>query len=404
MSDSSAIASVTAALFHLLGNTGVPVTTLPPGDVGAGNNDRLNLFLYATDINPAFRNEPMPGSVPRGQSGPPPLALVLRYLLTAFGDNEDFSVHSTLGKGMLLLHDNPILTRSQLSGLVPDAGLAGQIEKVKITPVSLTLDDMSKLWTSFQTEYRLSVAYEVSVVLIESTKSPSSPLPVLKRGAADRGARVLAAAAPALAGLRFPDQKPAANLGDTVTLLGENLSAQGIVVRLRHPLLADFVELEPAGSATGGELSFAIPGPQDDAGAGSRWPAGFYALSLALQQPDTPVIESNTLSMALAPGIVDRSPASAPAGAIALTLQCLPQIRDGQRVRLLFANREFSLDSSTTPADPAAATSLQFTVTDAQARPAPYLLRLRVDGVDSVPVDFSGSLPEFDAQQMVTVT
>jgi hypothetical protein len=404
MSDSSAIASVTAAVFHLLGSTGVSVTTLPPGEVTAGNNDQLNLFLYATEINPAFRNEPMPGSVPRGQSGPPPLALVLRYLLTAYGDNEDFSVHETLGKGMLILHDNPILTKSQLSGLIPDAGLASQIEKVRITPVALTLDDMSKLWTSFQAEYRLSVAYEVSVVLIESTKPPSAPLPVLRRGAADRGATVLAAAAPTLAGLRFPKQKPAANLGDTVTLLGENLAGQGVAVRLRHPLLEDFVELEPDAAITSGELDFTLPGPADDAEAGSKWPAGFYTLSLALHQPDTPVVESNALSMGLAPAIVSRNPASAPADTIPLTVECLPQIKDPQRVRLLVADRAFSPDSSTTPADPTAVTTLQFTVTDAQTRTEPYLLRLRVDGVDSMPVDFSGTLPEFDADQMVTVT
>ncbi|MDT8321045.1 MAG: DUF4255 domain-containing protein [Xanthomonadales bacterium] len=404
MSDASAIASVTAALFHLLGGTGVSVTTLPPRDVTAGNNDQLNLFLYGTEMNPAFRNGPMPGANPPGQSGPPPLALILRYLLTAYGDNEDFSVHETLGKGMLALHDNPILTQSQLSGLIPDAGLASQIEKIKITPVALTLDDMSKLWTSFQTEYRLSIAYEVSVVLIESTRPPSSPLPVLRRGEGDRGAAVMAAAAPTLAGLRFPNQKPAANLGDTVTLLGENLAAQGVSVRLRHPRLDHFVELEPEEPASGNELRFTIPGPSDDAAAGSKWPAGFYVLSVALDLPDTPLVESNALSLALSPEIVNRNPASAPAGTIPLTVECLPQIKNPQRVRLLFADREFSPDASTTPAGPTAPGNLQFTVTDAQARDEPYLLRLRVDGVDSVPVDFSGAVPEFDADQMVTVT
>ena len=103
MSQSSAIASVTAALFHLLDNAGINVTTLSPNNVNAGSNEQINLFLYATEINPAFRNDPMPGAVPPGRPGPPPLALVLRYLITAYGDNSiDFSVHEILGKAMLV--------------------------------------------------------------------------------------------------------------------------------------------------------------------------------------------------------------------------------------------------------------------------------------------------------------
>ena len=45
--------------------------------------------------------------------------------------------------------------------------LADQIESLKITPQTLSMDDMSKLWTAFQASYRTTVAYDVSLVLID---------------------------------------------------------------------------------------------------------------------------------------------------------------------------------------------------------------------------------------------
>jgi hypothetical protein len=47
-----------------------------------------------------------------------------------------------------------------------------QVERVRITLQPLTLEEVAKLWNVFQTPYRISVAYEVSVVLIESTHQP----------------------------------------------------------------------------------------------------------------------------------------------------------------------------------------------------------------------------------------
>jgi len=46
----------------------------------------------------------------------------------------------------------------------------------------MSLEDVSKLWTTFQTQYRISAAYEVSVVIIESSRIVKTPLPVLTRG------------------------------------------------------------------------------------------------------------------------------------------------------------------------------------------------------------------------------
>jgi hypothetical protein len=69
---------------------------------------------------------------------------------------------------------------------------------------------------------------------------------------------------------------------------------------------------------------------------------------------------------------------------------------------LLFGDREVPATNITTPPDPTAETTLTFDVTDAEA--GEYVLRLRVDGVDSIPVDFSTAPPQFDPSQIVTIT
>jgi hypothetical protein len=55
-----------------------------------------------------------------------------------------------------------------------------------------------------------------------------------------------------------------------------------------------------------------------------------------------------------------------------------------------------------TPTDPDAPSKLTFQVSSAQ--PGEYVLRVRVDGVDSIPVDFESTPPQFDDEQKVTIT
>src|SRR5690606_16023724 len=72
------------------------------------------------------------------------------------------------------------------------SNLADAVEQIKFTPLTLSLEELSKLWSVFfQAPYALSVAYQGTVVLIESEESPHSPLPVLRRGEEDRGVQLL---------------------------------------------------------------------------------------------------------------------------------------------------------------------------------------------------------------------
>lgn len=409
MSSPAALATVTATLRHLIAGA-VPaasVTTQPPSTArNGGTGEQINIFLYSTHYNTALSNFPMPGEARSGEHAHPPLPLVLKYLITAYGSNDDdISGQQLLGQAMSLLHDHPLLGPSDIIGITPDSDLQNQIERVRITPDPMSLDDMSKLWSSFQSaEYRLSVSYEVSVVLIESNRPQSAALPVLRRGADDRGPNVVVGPGPSISGLRFQNQKPAAEQGDSVTLLGDGLTNEDTVVRFTHPRLDDPIEVRPAFSADGSEMVVQLPQLADDPDVGSKWPAGFYSLSVVSQPSGAPARSSNRVSMPLSPIIDSVTPPNAPAGNVVLTIQCLPQIRDGQRVRLLFGDRTIAPDSIVTPNNPSAPTTLTCTVIDAVARAAPYVLRLRVDGVDSIPVDFSGTTPQFAADQQVTIT
>jgi hypothetical protein len=164
------------------------------------------------------------------------------------------------------------------------------------------------------------------------------------------------------------------------------------------------IDIQPEPPLSGTEMPFQIPTFTDDAELGSKWPAGFYTLSVVTQITDVPQVASNSVSMPLSPSIESIDPVTAPAGNIALTIECLPQIRDGQKVSLLFSDQIISPDVITTPVDPTARTTITFTVNNALSKATPYVLRLRVDGADSIPIDFSGDTLEFADNQKVTVT
>lgn len=440
MSSPDALATVTATLQHLLSTVapGATVTTKPPSTArNGGNGEQINIFLYSINRNTTFSNNPLPGSVRNGEHAFPPLPLVLKYLITTYGANDDdISGQQLMGQAMSLLHDHPLLSRADIEGIVPDSNLHEQIERVRITQDVLTLDDMSKLWSSFQSvEYRLSTGYEVSVILIESRRTGRTPLPVLKRGERDQGVNVVARPAPSLSGLRVPKHKSAAELGDTITLLGDHLSHDYTVVRFHHFRLEDPIDLKPKpvqneSKTDGSEMAVQLPALADDPELGSKWTAGFYRLSLVVYRRDMPAWSSNavsllqadgnpanedgtrpawssnSISLPLAPKISITAPAgrTAPAGNVAVTLTCTPQIVDDQRVALLFGDRSIVPDTIDTPNDRTAPTTLTFTVENVAARVEPYVLRLRVDGVDSIPVDFSGDVPQFDDNQKVTIT
>lgn len=408
MSNALAISATTLTLQALLTQATPNITVLPPDRArNGGAGDQLNLFLYQTTLNPAWRNMDMPRQVRLGESGHAPLPLNLHYLITAYGDNETDS-HETLGKAMSVLHDHMLLDADEIRGAtqtdLPESDLHQQLERVRITLLPLSIEEISKLWSGFQTQYRLSAAYEVSVVLIESTRPTRTPLPVLQRGQDDRGVTAVASAAPTLSNIIPENKLPAASLGGLLTLEGQNLNSDLRVrldnFRFKKPL-EKALELIPESGGSSSQLQVRLPSGSP---AISDWLSGFYTVSLLTKLPDLPAWTSNEIPLSLAPTI-SLSSLNASIGDT-LTITCTPRLRSEQRVLILFADRQLQPQPGdiNTPGDPTQPTLLTFQVPGVIA--GEYVVRLRVDGADSLPFRRSGTPPrlEFDPNQKVVVT
>ncbi|MGS1121460.1 DUF4255 domain-containing protein [Rhodanobacter sp. UC4436_H3] len=414
MSNVLAIAATTRTLRNLL-LAQMPVldaelsdleVTLQPPDVARKgiSKAQLNLFLYQVVANAAWRNLDLPGQVRPGETAPPPLALNLHYVITAWGrgenDNDALS-HRVLAAAMSTLHDRGVLDGNDIRNALPDNDLAGQIERVRVTPLPQSVDELSRLWTAFQTNYRASAVYEAAVVLIDSQAAMRAPLPVLRRGPQDRGVIATASAAAVLDALDYPRHQAAVRLGEDIVLNGRQLATDHALARFSSLRLDAPIDLAPQPGDAAGTLRVHLADTADDADAVARWAPGIYTVALLAQPPGLPPLLSNELPLVLAPRITLGSLAAA-AGDFALNLTCTPRIRDGQRVFLLFGDRLLAPTSLGNPADTHQPTALVFQLTGVAA--GTYTVRLRVDGADSIPVDFSGSVPAFAADQQVVVS
>ena len=206
---------------------------------------------------------------------------------------------------MSILHDHALLGPQEIREALPDSDLAEQVERVRITLHPTSLDELSKLWTAFQTEYRLSVAYEASVVLLDSTLPATTPLPVLRRGTDDRGVIVVLGSLPRVDRLRMPGPEPTAELGDTLTIAGRNLTGDSVRVLLRHPLVERPFERRPLDGASAESLTVKLPDPgdpADDNSPAARWPAGFYTVTVVTTRTGEPTAAATGWRWRCGPG------------------------------------------------------------------------------------------------------
>ncbi|HVO10136.1 MAG TPA: DUF4255 domain-containing protein [Vicinamibacteria bacterium] len=416
MSNALAIAAVTSTLQHLLLRVKNPQPGDPPKDpalVGADvtteplhlarkdeSNNQLNLFLYHTTYNAQLRNMDLPTQTHPGEVGFPPLALDLHYLLTAYGTGQDeILAHRLLGWAMSMLHDHAVLLPGDIQAALPPSDLSRQVERVRVTPHPITTEEMSRLWTTFSTNYRTSIAYQVSVVLIDSTRASRAQLPVLDRSVAAQGSTEPPPPPfPDIASVTLPNDQPAVRLGESVAFDGDHLDGPSPAASFSHPLLATPRTLA-ATVTVGTHAVVALPnGPADQA----AWPAGLYSVTLTPGGPDAPA--TGAVPLTLAPRIVQITPAIAvggkakldPQGGLGLTVQFSPQVRPEQRLTLL-------LGAIAVDAGPRSAPVAQQSFLVPAAPLGRQFVRLRVDGVDSLVVDYAATPPAFDLAQSVEV-
>ena len=428
MSNSLAIAAVTVTLRDLLKErlvsqiAGMPddfkmtheieVTTQPLDKARDGDTSRnqVNLFLYNAPLNQGWRNQPLPAQIRSGESGQPPLGLNLHYLLTAYGEeNKELISQWLLGQAMETLHDFPLLKRERISAALEASGLHEQMEHIRITPLALSTEEMSKLWTTFQTEYRVSAAYQVTVVLIESKRRTRSPLPVLRRGVEDRGVFVVPGLSPSLSCV-FPQSQDvpgmSARLGDDLRIQGTNLTIDGVSARLRHSRRNEAIELPLTASDRPGELQVHLPDKNDDPAALEKWTPGMYMLSLVVKRPGLPAWTTNSVPLPLAPTITLKRTAEN-AGDFEVEVFAEPRLVEEQAksTLLLFGDRQVSPKKFFwNKADTTDPTEILFALKGVSE--GDYVVRLRVDGVDSIPIGSPepGKPLAFDENQQVKVT
>jgi hypothetical protein len=257
----------------------------------------------------------------------------------------------------------------------------------------MSAEEMSKLWTTFQTQYRVSAAYEASVVLIDSTQPARAPLPVLKRGAVV--APGLMPPFPTLEEVTPPNQQPSARLGDVIAIAGHDLDGAPVVVRFATSRRAAPIDVA-AKTASASAITVAIP--NDAAG----WPAGFYTASAVITRKGDPAAHvTNALPISIAPQITSALPMTVHPdanGDVVITLGCKPDVRPAQRAALLLGDREIL-------AEPHDVQTKKLTFTIHAAPLGKHFVRLRVDGVDSLLVTFAGDppAPVFDPKQQLEI-
>lgn len=435
MSNHLAIATVTATLGQIVhaaaqssGVGGVSLKFGRPTAQSSATERKVHVYLYQIAPNTALRNSDTPTRDAEGRlTKRPQTALDLFYLISFYGDPDQLEPDRMLGATVRDLHAQPLLTGQRIADTVASraaltgSDLAAAIERVKLTPIGMTLDEMSRLWSVMtQTPHALSVAYQAAVVLIEPDMTLPVSAPVLRRGQTDQGVQVALGAYPVISGIWLgtplafyrvprPPSFPNARLGLRLALRGGNVGGDALAVRFEHVRRGLFEVPVAPDAIDGDELHLDL----ESALAGTvGWTAGVYSISLVVTREGRQ-LASGAVSLALAPRITSITPSPAVrdgAGAVSLIIGCAPPLRAGQAPRLLLDRRDVAL--APLGADASSAT---FAIADAPVV-TDALVRLRVTdsatggsgaaSVDSMPFvydDVAGTFG-FDAAQRITIT
>jgi hypothetical protein len=369
VSDYTSIRGVTLSLKTLLDDglnvappvpdrLGVAFSVSRPDIKQTATGSRLNLFLYQVVENHFIANQEDPRVGTNRDYAHPPLSLNLHYLLTPFSsDTDELEAHRILGASMRLLHDNAILTpTSMTSTAVPilDTSLLTAREHLRISLLPLTLDDLSKVWFGSQESLRLSAAYEVTVVQIDSLQPRVSPLPVKERNV------VVTLGNPRITSI-IPE---AIGIGDALTLTGSGFFSATTKVLIGTAVP---INLTGLGAPVLKDTSILTSVPNDPALKPGmqmvRIQIGFDP-SNALTTGDFPkTTTSEPFPIALVPKVTSVSPVSAVHGSThSLTVNGFRLYASGEEanIYLLIGNQTLPAKNFTIKSD----TQIQVTVPD----------------------------------------
>jgi hypothetical protein len=387
MSNSLAVATVTAALQDVLQPAvsqavGLAKVGFSRPDSSNQQSPLVNIYLYQVTPNAAYRNADAPTRRADGTLVQrPQTALDLHYLFTFHGNDDQLEPQRLLGAVTTTLNAQPLLSRQNIINatnnfnFLKKSNLADQIERIKFTPTSLSLEEFSKLWSVFfQIEYSLSAAYQASVVLMESDDTPQEALPVLARNLYVETFRPpIVSSVISQAGAEQPIVT-----GSTLLILGQQLRGDATMV------LMEGAERLPV-QVTDTQVTLPLP---PDVHAGVQ---GLQILQK--KKMGTPAtlhrgFESNVAAFVLRPTVSTTTPPTAVAaagGGANVTVTLTPNIGVGQRAVLIL--------NSLPAAAPAAFTSLpvvssadssQIFINIKGVPTGKYLLRVQIDGAESL--------------------
>jgi Pvc16 N-terminal domain/IPT/TIG domain len=385
-----AVATVTEALKRMLDKAvssdvnGAEAKAVKPNATTSLPARGVNVFLYQVLPNVGLRNHDLPtrredGSVQQR----PRVALNLHYLLSVYGDDGTLEPQRVLGSIVRTLHATPAVTHEYIEDAITHTAdlsasdLADEVECVKLTPLSLSLEELSKLWSVFfQTSYALSVAYEASVIFIDSKKERARvALPVRERKliAIPFERPVIEAVSPQIV-------QP----GGVLTLQGYNLKGQVTKVVFGN------VEASPS-AFNSSELTVTLPASLQ---AGIHSVRVRHDVDLKTNQEPHRGYSSNIVAFALAPVITTPPPITAAIGAM-LSLTVNPAVAREQEVVLLVGSETIVIPSRL-KTDPPQSNTLQFPI-PATFLTGNFLLRVQVDGVQSpLTVDENEASPTYE--------
>lgn len=146
----------------------------PQAAAGGSSGPKLNLFLYRIAMDGHLRN------IALDEGQPPPLWMVLHYLLTAYDtgrESDTVAAHRLLGRGIAALHELNFLRPP-----VTEPALTDNPEPLKITFDEADAELLSKVMQGAEDQYRVCAAFQVRPVLIAPEETPSYAPLVLSVG------------------------------------------------------------------------------------------------------------------------------------------------------------------------------------------------------------------------------
>lgn len=387
MSNSFAIVAVTATLWHLFTKNGIKVSLDSP-DAESSSDARINIFLYQVVPNLGYKNIDVPT---RDYSGElitkQQVGLDLSYLITSYGTSTDeLSSQRLVADVVRIMHENPILTPDVIRAAMADidvqtifpefaqVDLPNQRDLVKFTMINLSLEDITKIWSSFfkTKPYRLSVAYKATVVVLDDAmQQPRSTMPVRKPKVyvnLSRKPEITYVIPQMVAWISGTGGAPGA--WQEIRIIGKNLKADDVRIDFGDPA-QQLDTLPKPNTLTDNEIKYTVP---------NNVPAGIKQIRVLhpINMGEPPQLhkgaDSNMVLFALTPKIMD--PVSITGNT--LTVRFEPSVGANQKAEIIVGTYR---PLETTILNPNTVSG----ILPSNITPGTYPVRLRIDGAESQP-------------------